>query len=137
MAEPWTCPQCGRRLRVKNQEHACYRYDLESHFEGKDPIAREVLNWVLSTVAEEGVVETLPLKTFVSFVAQSNFAFMHPMKKGVELSLVLAGPVSHPCLRKVDPYGARKSIFRFRIESEADLDGALTELVRQAYRGAT
>lgn len=82
-------------------------------------------------------MEVLPLKTFISFVASSNFAFLKPMKKGAELSLVLSAPVSHPALRKVDPYGLKKSIYRFRIESEADLDEALAELLREAHRLAS
>jgi hypothetical protein len=29
----WTCPECGKKFRNKNQWHSCYRVSLEDHIE--------------------------------------------------------------------------------------------------------
>ncbi len=33
----WTCYGCGRQFANQNQSHACARYTLAEHLEGKSP----------------------------------------------------------------------------------------------------
>jgi len=131
--EQWVCPRCGRRLSVPKQEHACGHFDLESHFEGKDPVARVVLQWIRERSEPLGKFDILPMKTMIGFQARSNYAFLVPKKKGADLSLLLAEPASHPLLLRSDPYGPGKSFYRFWIETPADLDDALGTLLRKAF----
>lgn len=133
-AEQWVCPACGRRLRVPNQEHSCGHYDLESHFEGRDPVGRVVFDWICQASEPLGAFEVLSMKSMIGFQARSNYAFVVAKRNGAELSLLLDEPATHPRLTRVDPYGSGKSFHRFRIESPDDLDDAMAELVASAYR---
>jgi hypothetical protein len=33
----WTCPRCGRRFANRNQTHACGRWTLARHLDGRPP----------------------------------------------------------------------------------------------------
>jgi hypothetical protein len=108
--------------------------DLGWHFEGRDALGEVAFAW-LEEVLEGRAVTVLPLKTFISFVARSNFAFLRVKKQGVEISLVLDRAVDHPRLARVDAYGGKKSFYRFRFSEAGELDEGLRELVLEAYDG--
>lgn len=130
----WICPRCGRRLRVANQEHTCGHFESESHFDGKDPVGRLVFEWILQGCETLGVLDVLPMKSMIGCQARSNFAFVKTRRTGVELNLLLTGPVDHPLVTKIDPYGPLKNFYRFRIRAVEDLDNELASLLERAYR---
>jgi Domain of unknown function (DUF5655) len=130
--EPWTCPQCGRTLTVRNQEHTCGLYDLEGHFEGKDPIAQLAFDWLCDAFKPNGPYDVLPMKTMVAFARGSNKAFLVTKRSGAEVSFVLSRPLSNPRVTGQTPYGKVKTIYRVRVSSETDLDDELLAWVREA-----
>ena len=130
---PWVCPQCGRSLTVRNQEHTCGLFDFEAHFEGKDPIGRIAFDWICMVLDGRGPYEVLPMKTTIAFANVVNVAFVTTKRQGVELSFVLSAGGSYPRLPKSDPYSKTKSIYRARITKSAELDEELTDLLTQAY----
>src|SRR5579862_5353412 len=69
---PWTCPQCGRALGLKNQEHVCGHYDFESHFEGKDAIGRIAYDWICERFESLGPYDVLVMKTMIAFAEGVN-----------------------------------------------------------------
>lgn len=36
----WTCPECGHAFVTRNLWHSCGRYELDPHFERRDPRVR-------------------------------------------------------------------------------------------------
>ena len=132
--ERWVCPKCGRRLRIANQEHVCGLFDLDSRFERKDPLGRIAFDWMLHSLGKLPY-DLLPMKTMIAFAAgEGNFAFLRTKKWGAEISLVLQEAPSGPSPFASVPYSRSKTIYRFRVGAESDLDGALRGLLLSAYR---
>ncbi|MBS1724300.1 MAG: hypothetical protein JSS66_15260 [Armatimonadetes bacterium] len=129
---PWICPECGRTLRIKNQEHVCGRYDLESHFHGKGDVSRAAFDWLCERFQPFGEYDVVPMKTTIAFIRGANIAFLTSKKTSADVSFVLDGPVSSPRLSGSTPYGRGTSIHRVRISSEADLDGELAGWIETA-----
>jgi hypothetical protein len=59
----WTCPQCGHSFVTRNMWHSCGRYDLESHFEGRDGQVRETFDRLVEAAQKCGPVTVYAQKT--------------------------------------------------------------------------
>ena len=129
----WTCPKCGRNLRVPNQEHVCEIYRLEPHFEKRDPLGQIAFEWICDILDPLGPYQILPMKTTIGFAQQGNIAFLTTKRRGAELSFILAPGLSEPRFCGVTPYSKSKAIYRVRIAGETELDDEASEWLRQAY----
>jgi hypothetical protein len=70
----WRCPECGRQFANRNQSHACGRFTLASHFQGKPPTVRAIFDKVLRIAKRNGPVTVLPEKTRIAFQVRMSFA---------------------------------------------------------------
>lgn len=135
MRTPWTCPLCGRTLNVRNQEHVCGRYDLDSHFINKDLVGRIAFDWMCDMFDSLGEYEMLPMKTTIAFIEGVNVAFLTTKRKGAEISIVMPKPPDSPRVGALVPYSKSKTIVRFRIADARELDQELAAWLREAYEG--
>jgi hypothetical protein len=131
--EPWVCPVCGRTLMVRNQEHVCGLFELEPHFDGKDPVARVAFDWICSELDGLGAYDVLPMKTMIAFANRVNVAFIRTKRRGVEVSLVLAQAPASPRFFQTVAYSRSKSIHRVLVLQESELDVELRTWLRAAY----
>lgn len=129
----WTCPKCGRTLTVRNQEHTCGHYDLEGHFERRDPIGRVAFDWMVSLFESFGSCDVLSMKTMIAFASGVNFAFIGTKRTGVEISFVLTRPLAHARVVGEVPYSRTKTIYRVLVCEPSELDGELAAWLREAY----
>ena len=134
--DPWICPKCGRSLNIRNQEHTCGLYNLESHFERRDPLGRIAFEWICSVLDNLGPYDILPMKTTIAFAHNSNVAFLTTKRKGVEISFVLPRALSSPRISGEVIYSRSKTIYRVKTIEESELDAELDGWLREAY-GAT
>lgn len=130
---PWTCPKCGRKLTIRNQEHVCGLYDLETHFEGKDLIGKITFEWMCKVFDSLGLYEVLPMKTTIAFASGGNLAFLTTKKRGAVLSVVLDGIVASARFYAEVPYSRTKTIYRAQIREESELDTEVEDWLRKAY----
>jgi hypothetical protein len=63
----WTCPQCKRRFANQNQSHACARYTLAEHLEGKSPDVQALYRHLEAVIQSLGPVIVNPEKTRIAF----------------------------------------------------------------------
>ena len=130
---PWICPECGRSLTVRNQEHVCGLYDLAGHFEGKDPAGRTAFDWICAAFDSLGPYDVLPMKTMIAFACGVNLAFLKTKRRGAEISIVLATPPSSGRVTGVLSYSRTKAIYRIPIRDISELDAELEAWLRAAY----
>jgi hypothetical protein len=127
------CPQCGRTLYVRNQEHVCGLYDLDGHFDGRDPIGRFAFDWICSIFESLGSYDILPMKTTIAFAHGVNIAFLKTQKKGAEISIVMPRALSSPRITGFVPYSRTKAIYRIPVSAKLECDGALKDWLLEAY----
>ena len=129
----WTCPRCKRRFANRNQSHACGRYDLAHHFQGKDRAIRMLFDAVRRAVAECGPVIVLPEKTRIAFQVRMSFAQVTPRRRRLDGHLVLARRLPHPRFLRIDTISARNHVHHFRLTSPAEVDADFRAWLREAY----
>jgi hypothetical protein len=129
----WRCPTCGRRFANRQQTHACGRYRLTRHFEGRP---RRILSLYRAFVRELrrlGPVTVLPEKTRIAFQVRMSFAQLTPRSRWMDGHLVLARRVQVPCFRKIDTISPRCHVHHFRLTIVEDISPDLRRLMREAY----
>lgn len=117
--------------------HSCTTVPLERHFEGRDPAVRAVFDRFLDMIRAVGPVEVIPQKTRIAIMVAVRFAACMPRKRWMLLHLWLGRPVAHPHVERVDRYGDRAFVHRFRFDDPEQLDDAFEALVRASYAVGT
>ncbi len=127
------CPSCERPFANRNQQHACGRYDLASHFAGKDARIRAVFDAVSARIRRIGPVRILPEKTRIAFQVRMSFAQLTPRRNWVDGHVVLARRLEHPRFRRIDTISARNHVHHFRLEGIQEVDAELDAWLKEAY----
>lgn len=118
---------------MRNQEHVCGLYDLEGHFERRDPLARAAFDWMCSVFEPLGPYDILPMKTTIAFARGVNVAFLKTKRVGVEISVVLSRPLGGPRVAGEVVYSRTKTIYRIPVLGEAELDPELRGWLVEAF----
>jgi hypothetical protein len=129
----WRCPNCRRRFANRNQSHACGRYDLQHHFDGKSPAIRALFDEVVAAIRKIGPVQVLPEKTRIAFQVRMSFAQITPRSQWLDGHVVLARRLKHPRFRKIQTISPRNHVHTFRLSSSKDIDADFTSWLNEAY----
>ena len=128
----WPCPACGRAFANANQPHACGRYELEDHFDGKPALVRDIYAAFLAMLEAIGPVTVLPEKTRIAFQTRMSFAQLTLRRHWVLGHFVLARRVEDPAFTKVETISARNHVHHFRLEAAEEVE-RLQDFAREAY----
>jgi hypothetical protein len=129
----WTCPKCGHRFVTRNLWHSCSRYPLAQHFEGKDPLVRQLFRRFLREVRANGPVTVIPQKTRIAIMVRVRFAGAVTHRRWLDASLWLTRRIEHPRLRRTEAFGAHSFGHQFRFTALDQFDEAFSALVNEAY----
>src|SRR6476620_7587617 len=130
----WRCPRCGRRFANRNQTHTCGALrDLDHHFDGREPIVRELFDLVVTAVRAIGPVTVLPEKTRIAFQVRMSFAQVTPRKSWLDGHVVLARRLENPRFNRIETFSPRNHLHAFRIRGESEIDDEVLGWLREAY----
>lgn len=129
----WLCTSCGREFANRNQSHACGRYTLDHHFNGKAPVIREMFDRVVAMIQEIGPVRILPEKTRIAFQVRMSFAQVTPRRAWLDGHVVLMRRLEHPRFRRVQTFSPRNHVHEFRLATMADIDAEFRAWLAEAY----
>jgi hypothetical protein len=129
----WQCPKCRRWFANRNQSHACGRYNLEHHFNGKPPQIRGLFDDFVAAIRKIGPVRILPEKTRIAFQVRMSFAQVTPKLRWLDGHVVLARRFEHPRFRQIQTISPRNHVHSFRITSPHDIDAEFTSWLTEAY----
>jgi len=128
----WRCGACGRSFANPNQSHACGRYDLAAHFEGRAPKVRAIYDAFLTMLEGFGPVTVLPEKTRIAFQVRMSFAQLTVRRDWVLGHFVLARRVENPLFSRIETFSPRNHAHHFRLDAPGEV-AALRDHAREAY----
>ena len=129
----WRCPECGRRFANRNQSHACGRYTLAPHFEGKPKNVRAIFDKLLAIAKKNGPVTVLPEKTRIAFHVRMSFAAFVIRRNWVDGHVILARRLESPRLRRIETFSPRNQLHAFRFEKVEEIDDEVVAWFAEAY----
>lgn len=130
----WRCSECGRRFANRNQSHACGRYTLASHFEGKSQNVRQIFGKLQSIARINGPMTVLPEKTRIAFQVRMSFAAFVIRRNWVDGHVVLARRLENPRFRRLESFSPRNHLHAFRFESVDESDAEVSSWLAEAYQ---
>jgi hypothetical protein len=129
----WRCAVCKRLFANRHQSHACGRYRLRDHFEGKPAEIREIYDRVRHMLRDIGPVRVLAEKTRIAFQVRMSFAQLTPRRQWVDAHVVLARRLEHPRFRRVETFSPRNHLHAFRLWRPDDVDETVRGWLIEAY----
>ena len=89
----WTCPNCKKEFRNKNQVHSCAKVDLEDHLKNKSPQVIATFDKLMRELGKFGEVTFNPVKTSVQVRVGATFLSIKPKKEYMEIEFQLGDEV--------------------------------------------
>jgi Domain of unknown function (DUF5655) len=129
----WRCPVCGRDFANRNQSHACGRYRLADHFEGRDAEVARIFRALLAQARRNGPVKVLPEKTRIALQVRMSFAAFTLKKHWLDGHVVLARRRESPRFKRIYVVSPRNQVHEFRLHSAAEVDGEVADWLCEAY----
>jgi hypothetical protein len=130
----WRCPDCRRQFANRNQSHACGRYTLASHFEGKSASIRPIFNKLRRVAEENGPIKVLPEKTRIAFQVRMSFAAFVIRQNWIDGHVILARRLENKRFRRIETFSPRNHLHAFRFESVDDVDAEVAAWFAEAYQ---
>ena len=128
----WTCPECNRQVRNKNQSHSCVRITVDSHFERKQPHVRLLFDALVERLRDIEPFYIHAVKSKIYLGRNSHFLGMVPMKDSLRISFARSGILDHPDVEKSVKCGPNLYEHYFRLRSEEDITDELVRMITEA-----
>ena len=129
----WTCPTCNRQFANQNQSHACARYTLSDHLEGKAPEVVALYHHLEAVIQRLGPVIVNPEKTRIAFQVRMSFAAVMLKRQWIDGHVVLARRLESPRFRRIETVSPRNHVHSFRLTCLEDVDEEFVAWLAEAY----
>lgn len=129
----WTCPNCSKEFRNKNQEHSCARVPIDDHFRNKPIEIRMIYDRLMQEIMRFGDVSVNPVKTSIQVKAGATFLSIRPKCDRLEIEFQLGREIAKLPITKVFPISRNRVLHTAILESYEQVDQELTEWLRESY----
>ena len=133
----WRCPTCGRRFVRQPGEHSCEVRSLEAHLERASPTVRATFEALREALREIGPHGIVPVKTMILLRGVSNFGGVTIKRDALDLQFFSSRALTHPRIRKSDPYGTSRLAHHVRLVAPDDVDARVARWLKEAYDMST
>jgi hypothetical protein len=108
-------------------------FSVKSHFEGKDPVVRQIYDALLKHSRKFGAVIEDPKKTSIHLVHKTAFAGVATRKSAIVLTLKSNQDLDSPRIHKSEQASARRFHHEVKLTSPADVDAELVGWLKAGY----
>jgi hypothetical protein len=108
-------------------------FPVKSHFDGKDPVARQIYDRLLKVAARFGPVNEDPKKTSIHLVNQTAFAGVVTRQRAIVLTIKSDRKILSPRIHKSEQTSARRFHHEVKLNLPAEVDSELVKWLKDAY----
>ena len=109
------------------------KHDLQSHFEGKDPLVKQMFDKLLKGAQKFGPVKVEPKQTSIHLANRFGFAGVYTRKNYINLEIHLAYPLKSTRVTKLDQASANRYHHTIVLRSLDEIDAELFRWLKEAY----
>jgi Domain of unknown function (DUF5655) len=130
----WTCEECGRSFRQRNQSHLCVPpLSKEEYFSSGKLFERPIYDAVMSHLASVGPLNVEFVMVGVFFKRQRTFAELRPMRKHTRLSMLLSRRLASPRSVKTWHGSGQRSAYFVDLHSPDDVHDEVRDWLTESY----
>ncbi|PLW95686.1 MAG: hypothetical protein C0591_10685 [Marinilabiliales bacterium] len=129
----WTCPECKRTFKKKNQSHSCVNKSLDAHFLKKEPQVRATYDALENRLKSIIVFQVSPVVNAIMFTSESTFLAIKPKKRWIDLEFALDYEANEFPIHKIVRISKTRFAHFIRIQEPRDIDDQLIGWIKKAY----
>lgn len=129
----WTCPECGKSFRNKNQWHSCYTLNLDDHLLKKSHEIRELVYQLISKLETFGEIELNPVKSVIQVKAGATFLSIKPKKDYVELEFQLGEEIDEFPIHRTIRISGNRVLHFLCLQTVDDINDQLIRWLKASY----
>ena len=129
----WTCPECGKSFRNKNQWHSCYKLQLDDHLHHKSPEIKKVVNRLILEIKTFGNIEINPVKSAIQVKAGATFLSIKPKNEYVDLEFQLGEEVDEFPIHKTIRISGNRVLHFLSLQSIEEINEQLIQWLKSSY----
>lgn len=129
----WTCPNCGRTFRSRNQAHSCIVYDLDWHYRNRSRKMVSLFQSLQERVLSLGPMTCVATKVDILFSKRGNFLSVKIHPSYLELVFYLNHLESNPIITKTFDQSKTRVIHQIKLYSPEEFTDYLLFLLQQSY----
>lgn len=133
MVDSWTCPDCKRLFKNKNQWHSCVRVSLDAHFKGKPPEVRKLFDQMMREIKAFGHMKVEAVKTAINLGTSTHFAMVYIKKGGILIAFSLPRILKSNRVQKTQKVTPTLHEHWVKITKPEDIDEQLLSWLKEAY----
>ena len=130
----WTCPNCHRPFKHKNQAHSCVSLDPSVHLDNKNPIVRTIYKKLLKEVQKFDNVKVSVTKSSVMFVSKSTFVAVKPKLNWMDIEFLLDREVNEFPIHKTVRANKSRVAHFVRLEHPKDITAKLIRWLKESHK---
>ena len=108
-------------------------FTVKTHFEGKDPVVRQIYDGLLKKSRQFGRVVEDPKKTSIHLMHATAFAGVATRKNAIILTIKSDRDLESPRIHKSEQTSARRFHHEVKLTAPADVDAELIHWLKDAY----
>ena len=129
----WTCPECGRQFRNKNQWHSCVTISVDDHFEDRPERLRDTFDKLLGELRRLGEIRVDAVKMGINLARRSHFAMVFVKRDWINLEFTVKRKLESPRFERAFRIYEDNFGYRVRLREPGDVDGELLGWLKMAY----
>ena len=107
---------------------------VANHFEGKQPIVKQIYDCLLQDLRQFGKVHEAPKQTSIHLDNATGFAGVYTRKDYILLHFRTDYPIDDPRITKREQHSARRFMHTVKLTQVADIDAQLLKWLEDAYK---
>ena len=130
----WLCPTCHRRFANANQWHSCKKTSVESHFVGKDPQLRDLLDLLLVRLKRSGPLRIDSVKSSINLVSRHHFGGVKVRRNYLRVGFLATSAIKDSRIMHRQVVGPSRILHAIIVRSAKDLEPEVLEWLAQAQQ---
>ena len=129
----WTCPECNRQFKSRNQPHSCGNFNIEKVFKKYSSTIFQLFYQIHNEVISFGKMNVNPVKNGVMYSVNSTFLALKPHKNYLAVEFVSDQKHDEFPVEKCVRIAKSKYANILQIDSPSAIDNQLVRWLHEAY----
>ena len=130
----WTCLNCQRNFKTKNQSHSCVRTEVDDLFINTPPVVRDIYDELFRRCSRFCEIRTDTTKSCIYFMDTHRYLALKPRSTGLILEFILNRKEDIFPVINIFNINKHQVVHRMKLDSVADISDQIIEWIREAYQ---
>jgi hypothetical protein len=129
----WTCPDCGRSFKNKNQKHSCSVFDVADHFNKRPPLIKDIYNKLIDSVRPFAEFDIGAVRSAIFFRSGTTYIEIKPKKQCLSIYFYLDEKTDDTVIKSGLEISERRIVHTADLFKPDDVNKTLLAHLKRSY----